>query len=284
MTRVHKNQKRQRLESNRQAVAWDVDNLSRLFRMLERVMNETDELEIFPNNGRKTVINGSPTKKGKKSKKVDDETKDDTPDIQLTDGEVLQAEERLTTMSTAAAAALCVLVVLDSDGLPKQLYSEDLLSLAVTTIRDEMTKVLFPVIEGLAGESEFRRSLSKLTTEMNSDYLAHLVTEESAALAKTKPSKKLLVSQFQNPILSAVAQSTCAAVPHIATLIGRPDMSFSDTLVIQTVYLAIGPVFVNEPSSKRGNKGGPSWSVMKSLRMEALGCLRGVSWTSAGNR
>lgn len=112
---------------------------------------------------------------------------------------------------------------------------------------------------------------------MSSDYLAHLVTEESAALAKTKPSKKLLVSQFQNPILSAVAQSTCAAVPHIATLIGRPDMSFSDTLVIQTVYLAIGPVFVNEPSSKRGNKGGPSWSIMKSLRMEALGCLRGVS-------
>lgn len=156
VTRVHKNQKRQRLESNRQAVAWDVENLSRLFRMLERVMNETDELEVFPNNGRKTVINGSPTKKGKKSRKVEDEPKDDTPDIQLTEDEVLQAEERLTTMSTAAAAALCVLVVLDSDGLPKQLYSEDLLSLAVTTIRDEMTKVLFPVIEGLAGESELQ--------------------------------------------------------------------------------------------------------------------------------
>lgn len=155
VTRVQKSQRRQRSESNRQAVAWDVENISRLFRMLERVMNESDELEVFPNNGRKTVVNGSPNKKGKKSKKADDEPKDDTPDVQLSEDEILQAEEKLAKMSTAAAAALCVLAVLDSDGLPKQLYSEDLLSLAVTTIRDEMTKVLFPVIEGLAGESKF---------------------------------------------------------------------------------------------------------------------------------
>jgi hypothetical protein len=36
-----------------------------------------------------------------------------------------------------------------------QLYSEDLLLSAVKTVRDQMTKVIFPVVEGLAGESEF---------------------------------------------------------------------------------------------------------------------------------
>lgn len=57
-------------------------------------------------------------------------------------------------------------------------------------------------------------------------------------------------------------------------------MSFGDQLIINTVYLAIGPVFVHEPQTTRRGKGKDSgtatWAVMKTLRTEALGCLRVV--------
>jgi cohesin loading factor subunit SCC2 len=57
-------------------------------------------------------------------------------------------------------------------------------------------------------------------------------------------------------------------------------MAFSDGLVIQTVYLALSPLFVNEPAGRKGKgkagTGKEARSVMKGLRMEALGCLRGV--------
>lgn len=67
-------------------------------------------------------------------------------------------------------------------------------------------------------------------------------------------------------------------MPHIAGLINKPSMSFGDQLIFNTVYLAIGTVFVHEPSSSRRGKakdsGTATWAVMKSLRTEALACLR----------
>lgn len=115
--------------------------------------------------------------------------------------------------------------------------------------------------------------------EMASDYLATLVFNEASAIGKHKASK--YAASFSSPSLASIAQSTSLAVPHIASLVSRPDMSFSDSLVIRTVYLAIGPVFVREPASRRtkgreGVVGGPTTAVMKSLRMDAMGCLRGV--------
>jgi len=161
-----------------------------------------------------------------------------------------------------------------------QLYSEDLLSLAVSTIRNQTSKVIFPVVEGLAGQSALiLRQETELTPELNSTFLAHIVNTEAAASARTKSSKKLML--FDNTALASLSQSTCGALPHIANLIARPDMSFSDSLLIQTVYLAVPPVFVREPATRKGRKidggAGPTWSVMKSIRTHALACLRGVS-------
>lgn len=49
------------------------------------------------------------------------------------------------------------------DKLTLQVYSEDHMTLAVACIRDQMTKVLFPVVEGLAGESESHLTSGGLT-------------------------------------------------------------------------------------------------------------------------
>ena len=114
---------------------------------------------------------------------------------------------------------------------------------------------------------------------MASRYLSHLVRVELAA----KQSKSLKLSPFfKHSCLSSIAQSTAAALPHLSSLISRTDMSFSDTLIIQTVYLAIAPMFICEPVVVARKKEGKSagrvgWGVMKCLRVEALGCLRGVS-------
>lgn len=115
--------------------------------------------------------------------------------------------------------------------------------------------------------------------EISCRYLSHLVQVEVSA----KQSKSLKLSPFfKHPSLSAIAQATTAALPHLSSLISRTDMSFSDSLVIQTVYLAITPLFISEPVSRqkegKAGAGKVGWGVMKSMRVEALGCLRGVSW------
>ena len=141
-----------------------------------------------------------------------------------------------------------------------------------------MEKVIFPVVEALAGESELLALTIANIQEIQSSYLYHLASAESNAAASAKASRKPS-TQFTHETLASIAQSTCAAVPHISTLVNRHNLSFSDSLVIQTVYLSLGPVFVHEPAVPRGrgkDSGGPSWSVMRSLKMEALGCLRGV--------
>jgi hypothetical protein len=59
-------------------------------------------------------------------------------------------------------------------------------------------------------------------------------------------------------------------------------MSFSDSLVIQAVYLSISPLFLAEsvaaPKKKGKEKAMTSQvgSLMKTFRMEAMGCLRAV--------
>jgi cohesin loading factor subunit SCC2 len=119
-------------------------------------------------------------------------------------------------------------------------------------------------------------------SEINSCFLSHLVSVESAS----RKSKTLKTSPlFANSLLSAIAQSAIASYQHLSTLNSRPDLSFSDSLVIQTVYLATAPLFVTEISAARKtgakDKAGKEGGVMKSLRMEALACLRGVSSTTS---
>ncbi|BEI91569.1 uncharacterized protein CcaverHIS019_0403890 [Cutaneotrichosporon cavernicola] len=265
--RLHK-PKRSR-QSKAEELPYDVDLLMRLLRVLERSMQDGQDLDPFPDNGRRTVIeNTSPVKggKGRKGRKTTSNGPEPSPELEVSEDEKNSGERILSTISNAAAAALCCLVVLRTPGLPKQLYSEDLLTQSVTAVRSQMTTVLFPVIEGLAGE------------RICSNFLAWLVTDEAAAAAKGKSKKH--ISSFNNPSVSSIAHFTCAAVPHITGLINKPNMTFGDQLIINAVYLAIGPVFVHEPTTARRGKakttGTATWAVMKTLRTDALGCLRVV--------
>ena len=64
-------------------------------------------------------------------------------------------------------------------------------------------------------------------------------------------------------------------------MLARSDVSFGEDLIISTVYLAITPLFVRESDTtkKRGKEVvGVGAGIIKSLRVEALGCLRGVGF------
>jgi len=111
------------------------------------------------------------------------------------------------------------------------------------------------------------------TLETSSRFLDNVVSQELAT------SKKRLQATFTSTDLARIAQSASSTLPRITSLLARPDISFSDHLVIQTVYMSIIPLFVSEPATKKKGKdviGGGGRGVMKALRMEALGCLRGV--------
>ncbi|KAK8844801.1 hypothetical protein IAR55_006651 [Kwoniella newhampshirensis] len=259
---------------------WDSDVISGIFRLLERSMRDAEHVIVFAED-RKAVAASSQIDDGKdKAKKKKwkpanrEAAKPPSPskeglETELRD-EVLEASERgLSRVRSGVAAAECCLILLGSDGLTKQMYSEDLLSTCVTTVKGQMEKVIFPIVEGLAGE------------KMSSTYLAYVVEFESRSTSKKDRLPKSVAPYFVNPTLSAIAQSISCALPRLTSLISKPDLAFSDSLVIQTVYLAIGPLFINEPTAKKvtgrqAGAGKEGMSVMKSLRMESLGCLRGA--------
>ncbi|KAL7420405.1 Sister chromatid cohesion protein 2 [Cryptotrichosporon argae] len=259
-TRVHAAGERQRRLPQSEKLEWDVESAARLLRLLDRSMVEAEGVTPFPDDGKAATFKSGKGKKGKAKTEGDVVVVDDS----LVSAEAAnKATARMRTLLAGGAAALCALVVWDADTVPKQLYSEDILSRAVTTTRDLMTKAVFPVIAGLAGE------------KVSSSYLAQLVQDEADGKGRPK-----LSPYFKHPQLSSIAQIACTAIPHIANLISRSDFSFSEQLVIQTVYLAIGPVFIAEPAGKKGKKeatgNAGTGAVIKTLRMEALACLRGA--------
>lgn len=88
---------------------------------------------------------------------------------------------------------------------------------------------------------------------------------------------------FMHPTLAHIVRSTLLALPRITSLISRVDVSFSDSLVIQAVYLSISPLFLSESAGaakKKGKEkaggGAQIASLMKTYRTEAMGCLRAV--------
>jgi cohesin loading factor subunit SCC2 len=154
--------------------------------------------------------------------------------------------------------------------------------MAVGIVKDQMAKIIIPVVESLADESELVHVFTETTliTEISSRFLDHIVSQELTA------SKKRLQATFMSPALARIAQTASSTLPRITSLLARSDISFSDHLVIQTVYMSMTPLFFSEPVAKKKGKdtlGGGGRGVMKALRVEALGCLRGVSCVSVSD-
>ncbi|KAJ7903762.1 hypothetical protein B0H14DRAFT_2666173 [Mycena olivaceomarginata] len=171
----------------------------------------------------------------------------------------------LETARDSIFAAECCLALLGAGRLTKQLYSEELITSCLSAVKNQLTKVIYPFVEASA-------SIAAPGT--------------SAILAHT-----LRTGAHKHP-LSELFQALAAVLPRLSTLVGAEAVAMSDAIIIQGVYIAIGPFFVVDAGeegagagAKKEGKGKERESVvirtfgksaMRGLRLEALGLIRTI--------
>jgi len=144
-----------------------------------------------------------------------------------------------------------------------QVYSEELISTCFGVVKNQLSKVVYPFVEA--------------ATDLYGQVPQTLRTMAQTNSIETQAHRGLIAEIFQ--ILSSV-------VPRINNLICAGFISLSDVIIIQAVYIAIGPFFIMEPTASEG-KGKKSnivhntlgISAMKGLRLDALTLIRSVGLT-----
>jgi cohesin loading factor subunit SCC2 len=127
----------------------------------------------------------------------------------------------------------------------------------LTTLKNQLEKILYPFIE-VGG------SLSQ-----GSALLQYIVDNS--------------LFEYQHK-LDEIFQEMSSVIPRITSLINSDLVVMSDTIIIQAVYIAIGPFFANESSTdgEGKTKKGPATDLgkrlsLRGLRFDALSLIRTVN-------
>jgi cohesin loading factor subunit SCC2 len=146
-----------------------------------------------------------------------------------------------------------------------QLYSEELITACLNTIKNQLTKILYPFVEASAEAGA--------TLGINPLLQGIVKNAHATAAANRRQLSELFVA------LSAV-------IPRVNDLVNAEAVSMSDSIIIQAVYIAIGPFFVADAGVEDG-KGKDKKdnvviktlgkSAMRGLRLDALSLIRSVS-------
>ncbi|KIJ14913.1 hypothetical protein PAXINDRAFT_163151 [Paxillus involutus ATCC 200175] len=249
--------------------------LSRLMKILERSIKTGEDVDPLRASAHRPSAPTSPSK-SKKGQKIpigsdilghqDSEMQNeggppvhDSHPQQLTDSNVHDLAVQLEIARDSILAAECCMALLCGEGLTKQLYSEELITTCLNTVKNQLTMIIYPFVEGIGAGGSASPQLSCL----------HRYTHSSCGELR-----KLLTELFQ---------ALSAALPRINALFSADDIMMSDAIIIQAVYIAIGPFFVVESAEsdtkgKRENVvlstlGG---SAMRGLRLDALSIIRSV--------
>ncbi|KIL61369.1 hypothetical protein M378DRAFT_26115 [Amanita muscaria Koide BX008] len=276
--------------------------LSRLMKTLERSVKAGEDLDPFctgsyhGNLGTSSGREGTASPKKKKkapSKKTErtaksQEDAEDTVVADVNEEEQQSQRERsqelqevdyeqLTKMLELARdsvlAADCCIALLGSDRLPKQLYAEELITTCLGTIKNQLTKIIYPFVEATSS------ALSNMAPAL------HQIVQNSSSH-----------SQGHRRQLSEIFQALSSVLPRVNNLINTESIAMSDTIIIQAVYIAIGPFFVVESGQAGGygdgdgdkgrkkDKGSKEnivirmfgKSAMRGLRLDALSLIRTI--------
>ena len=248
--------------------------LSRVLKILERSVRAGEDLDPFKaDKPSDTRASASPSKKSKVSKKP-------TADQQLQSQTLVGGDKLQTDASTDSAeppsvtnadldilahslelardsilAADCCIALLGADRLPKQVYSEELITGCLGAVKNQLDRIVYPFVE----------------SSDNSALLLHVSRHEKAHRAQ----------------IAEVFQVLASALPRINNLVCADTVTMSDSIIIQGVYIAIGPFFVTEAgaSDSKGKKESfvmntLGQTAMRGLRLEALSLIRSVSFIS----
>ncbi|CAE6533842.1 unnamed protein product [Rhizoctonia solani] len=249
----------------------DSGNLTRILKILGRSVVKGEDMDPFSSSVGNTVPGSTvkPKLKGKKKGKGNTEEEMETDDgkekedVELTDGNFERLERMLDVAKEAAIAADCVLAFLSTEKLPKQLYSEDLINSCLSVTKSLLSGIIYPYVETASDIHGHSPPLLVHVAQGSSDF----------AIQHRK-------------LLGEIFQTLNASLPRITALANH---GISETMVIQAVFIGIGPFFVveaaSEKSSKADKKGGSRVQIldvlggptsMRGLRLAALGLVRAL--------
>ncbi|GLB45503.1 putative sister chromatid cohesion protein [Lyophyllum shimeji] len=279
----------------------DTQVLSRLLKMLERNVRAGEDVDPFRYIAAARTVSTSPSKKSPKkaargrrrsksrtpggSNGEDDEDGDEQERTAPAEtlSEVTEADfEKLARVLDVARdsilAADCCIALLASDRLTKQLYSEELITACLSTVKNQLTKIIYPFVEASTDLGPNTNANSSIATSI-SPLLRHLVLDSSPT------------AQAHRRQLCETFQALSSVLPRVNSLVNAESVAMSDTIIIQAVYIAIGPFFVVESGGGDGEssggrkKAGDAGSVvlktfgksaMRGLRLDALALIRSI--------
>ncbi|TDL22099.1 hypothetical protein BD410DRAFT_770589 [Rickenella mellea] len=260
--------------------------LSRILKMLGRSVQAGENLEPF----------GYAKKKPTKSKKGGEDGRSKSPQGDTGENDTVEPEDKMDVEPEPAEltpedisklgivleiardsiiAADCCIALLSSDRLTKQLYSEELITSCLATIKNQLSKLIYPFVE---------TSTSGITNETPL-LLQHVITKApSASLSKLDYSNLDITTSRR--YIGETFQALSAVLPRISNLVCADVVAMSDTIIIQAVYIAIGPFFVDSggDGDGKGKKDSSAAvilstlgsSAMRGLRLDALSLIRSI--------
>ncbi|KAF7297577.1 Sister chromatid cohesion protein [Mycena kentingensis (nom. inval.)] len=250
--------------------AVDVVILSRILKLLERSVKAGEDIDPFPGlpvshaqaaPGSAQSSPKKPKKKKRRSKSLSgDEGEAETMEVDmgapagLTDEEKDKLERALELVRDSMLAVECCFTLMSGGRLPKQLYSEELITSCLNAVKNQLEKVIYPFIEASAG-----------------------VTPGSQLLQYT------LRASEHRQVLGDTYRAITATLPRLSALVNTETVAMSDSIIISAVYIAIGPFFVvdtgEEAATKKERESNPviktfGSTAMRALRLDALSLIR----------
>ena len=145
-----------------------------------------------------------------------------------------------------------------------QLYSEELITSCLAAVKNQLTRILYPFVEAASD-----------VYGQTPPLLRHIVAPGALS------SECASIRQQLGEIFHAVT----SVFPRVTDLVCADSMAMSEGIIIQAVYIAIGPFFVVDGSvDGRGKERKDSVvlstlgsSAMRGLRLDALSLVRSVS-------
>ncbi|KIY69312.1 hypothetical protein CYLTODRAFT_436196 [Cylindrobasidium torrendii FP15055 ss-10] len=260
----------------RKARVGDIEaaSLSRILKILERSVRLGEDVDPFSCStslARKSVSPKKPrTRKRSKSKTPlggEDGPQDDGEDVTIGNDasslDIAKSFSGLERAREAMSAAECCISVLGADRLPKQLYSEELITSCLNVVKNTLNQVIYPFVEA--------------TPEANNPLLRHV-----------------LKSDEFHKLLQEIFQTLSSTLPRLNALINSESVSMSDSIIISAVYISIGPFFVVEAGGEEGKSKKAAAesavirtfgkSAMRGLRLDALTLIRSIFATHEEQR
>ncbi|THG98726.1 hypothetical protein EW145_g7376 [Phellinidium pouzarii] len=259
----------------------EVENqtLVRVLKVLERSVRAGEDLDPFGflvkrggTTGEKIISSPSKAGKTKAGKKmldaVDDEIKRpnspaesqraqedvqmglDGEIVDLTEEDLVKLERTFEIARDSIMAADCCIALLTSDRLAKQLYSEELITSCLDTIKNQLTRIVYPFIEAPSSDArEYSPALMYVTNRMTR-------------------SSSLLDSARHRHLIGETFQTLSAVLPRINNL--PLDLFF----VVESGNESEAKVKKDAASSLISITLGSSG--MRGLRLEALSLIRSI--------